>query len=177
MDSEIKKLLLSLCTKKDQVILKALYMLCYDRFFRTAFYFVKSDDAAEEIVQDLFIRIWESPDTFGKLDQPLNYFFTILKHESLRYLKRRSTQTFQTELIEEQLFYTEETPENTLISEELFQQYLNILGKLPPRCREVFIRIREEKQSYEEVAESMHISVHTVSAQLQKAIALFKELL
>jgi RNA polymerase sigma-70 factor (ECF subfamily) len=51
------------------------------------------------------------------------------------------------------------------------------LDRLPERCREVFIRIREEKQSYAQVAEELGISMNTVDAQLQKAITRLKEII
>ena len=67
------------------------------------------------------------------------------------------------------------SPEELLISEELFQRYVKALDELPKRCREVFIRIREEKQSYAQVANELGISVKTVDAQLQKATKKLKQ--
>ena len=67
------------------------------------------------------------------------------------------------------------TPEESMISEELFAIYVKALDRLPERCREVFIRIREEKQSYAQVAEELGISTKTVDAQLQKATIRLKE--
>lgn len=64
---------------------------------------------------------------------------------------------------------------NRSISEELFAIYVKALDRLPERCREVFIRIREEKQSYAQVAEELGISTKTVDAQLQKATIRLKE--
>ena len=68
-------------------------------------------------------------------------------------------------------------PEDELISEELFARYVKALDRLPERCREVFIRIREEKQSYAQVAEELGISTKTVDAQLQKATGRLKEMI
>ena len=67
------------------------------------------------------------------------------------------------------------SPEESMISEELFAIYVKALDRLPERCREVFIRIREEKQSYAQVAEELGISTKTVDAQLQKATIRLKE--
>ena len=62
-----------------------------------------------------------------------------------------------------------------MISEELFAIYVKALDRLPERCREVFIRVREEKQSYAQVAEELGISTKAVDAQLQKATIRLKE--
>ena len=61
--------------------------------------------------------------------------------------------------------------------QELEQQIQRIMDSLPERCREVFIRIREEKQSYAQVAEELGISVKTVDAQLQKAVSRLRDML
>ena len=69
------------------------------------------------------------------------------------------------------------SPEEEMIGEELFARYVKALDCLPQRCREVFIRIREEKQSYAQVAEELGISTKTVDAQLQKATGRLKEMI
>lgn len=70
-----------------------------------------------------------------------------------------------------------ESPEDILVSEELFAHYVKALDRLPERCREVFIRVREEKQSYAEVAKELGISVNTVDVQLQKATGRMRDML
>ena len=54
---------------------------------------------------------------------------------------------------------------------------LRSIESLPEKCREIFIRIREEKQSYAQVAEELGISTKTVDAQLQKATGRLKEMI
>ena len=71
----------------------------------------------------------------------------------------------------------EQSPEEKMISEELFSAYVKALDRLPERCRAVFILVREEKKSYSEVAGQLGISVKTVDAQLQKAQNRLKEML
>ncbi|MDE6181210.1 MAG: sigma-70 family RNA polymerase sigma factor, partial [Phocaeicola sp.] len=67
------------------------------------------------------------------------------------------------------------SPEESIMSEELFSLYEDSLNELPERCREIFIKIREEKQSYTTVAEELNISPKTVDAQLQKAVGRLKQ--
>ena len=69
---------------------------------------------------------------------------------------------------------TTNSPEECLISEELFARYVKALDRLPERCREVFVRVREEKQTYAQVAKDLNISIKTVDAQLQKALSRLK---
>ena len=67
------------------------------------------------------------------------------------------------------------SPEEQMMNEELFNIYENSLNELPERCRTIFIKVREEKQSYASVAEELNISPKTVDAQLQKAVTRLKE--
>ena len=61
--------------------------------------------------------------------------------------------------------------------DEVEKQICRAIDSLPERCREIFIRIREEKQSYAQVAEELDISIKTVDAQLQKAVIRLKEMI
>ena len=101
----------------------------------------------------------------------------LVKNVSLNYLEKELRYESNMEhTIPDDLKKTV-TPEEDLISEELFARYVKALDRLPERCREVFIRIREENQSYAEVAEALDISVKTVDAQLQKATKKLKDVI
>lgn len=98
-----------------------------------------------------------------------------MKNASLNYLEKENRRTtVSTEVLPEPEAQSD-SPEESMISEELFAIYVKALDRLPERCREVFIRIREEKQSYAQVAEELGISTKTVDAQLQKATIRLKE--
>ncbi len=99
----------------------------------------------------------------------------MVKNASLNYLEKENRRTtVSTETLPEPEAQSD-SPEESMISEELFAIYVKALDRLPERCREVFIRIREEKQSYAQVAEELGISTKTVDAQLQKATIRLKE--
>ena len=103
--------------------------------------------------------------------------FILTKNASLNYLEKEAKHMPQSSgQLSESTSHTD-SPEETLISDELFARYVKALDRLPERCREVFIRIREEKQSYAQVADELGISVKTVDAQLQKALTRLREML
>ena len=98
-----------------------------------------------------------------------------MKNASLNYLEKENRRTtVSTEVLPEPEAQSD-SPEESMISEELFAIYVKALDRLPERCREVFIRVREEKQRYAQVAEELGISTKTVDAQLQKATIRLKE--
>ena len=159
----------------SQTAFRELYDLYYNRLFRIAFYYLHTDEWAQEVVLDVFLNLWNNrsklliPDNFDK------YSFVLIKNASFNYLrKEQKHETSPIDSISE-VSSDESSPEQEMLDEELFLVYLKALDELPERCREVFLLLREEKMSYAQVAEQLNISTKTVDAQLQKAMSRLKE--
>lgn len=167
-EQEVGRYLRQMKEEDSQVALKKFYDLCYDRFFRIAYYFLHSEESAQEVVLDVFLKIWQTRESLHRIANLEDYFFILVRNAALNRLKQDAHTPEVTDSVPEPSD-KENSPEEQLITEELFARYVKALDRLPPRCREVFIRIREEKQSYAQVAEELGISIHTVDAQLQKA--------
>lgn len=172
---ETTELLKEIQNHDSEQAFRSLYDRYYDRFFRIAFYYLQRDEWAQEVTLDVFTSLWNNrkrqplPDDFNK------YSYTLVRNAALNYLEkeqRRETSPLQN--IPE-VSSPLPSPEERMIGEELFCIYENSLNELPERCREIFIKVREEKQSYASVAEELSISPKTVDAQLQKAVTRLKE--
>ena len=176
-ESEVRRLLRQMKEYDSESSFHQFYNMTYDRLFRIAYYYVHRDEWAQEIVLDVFLKLWNQRNTLPEIKSIEDYCFILVKNASLNYLEKELRYENNMEHdIPEDLNKTT-TPEDELISEELFARYVKALDRLPERCREVFIRIREEKQSYAEVASALDISVKTVDAQLQKAIKKMKDMI
>lgn len=176
-ESEVRKLLRQMKELDSQTAFRDFYNMTYDRFFRIAYYYVKQEEWSQEIVLDVFLKLWKQRSNLLDVRNIEDYCFILVKNASLNYLEKESKHTY---IHPDSLPEPQEqnySPEESLISEELFALYVKALDRLPERCREVFIRIREEKQSYTQVAEELGISMNTVDAQLQKAITRLKEII
>ena len=176
-ESEVRKLLRQMKELDSQTAFRDFYNMTYDRLFRIAYYYVKQEEWSQEIVLDVFLKLWKQRSNLLDVRNIEDYCFILIKNASLNYLEKESRHTLihpdSLTVPQEQSY----SPEESLISEELFALYVKALDRLPERCREVFIRIREEKQSYAQVAEELGISMNTVDAQLQKAITRLKEMI
>ena len=176
-ESEVRKLLRQMKELDSQIAFRDFYNMTYDRLFRIAYFYVKHEEWSQEIVLDVFLKLWKQRSTLLDVRNIEDYCFILVKNASLNYLEKESkfSAVHSESLPEprEQSF----SPEEAFISEELFALYVKALDRLPERCREIFIRIREEKQSYAQVAEELGISTKTVDAQLQKAIHRLKEII
>lgn len=161
----------------SQTAFRNFYNMTYDRLFRIAYYYVKREEWSQEIVLDVFLKLWQQRDTLPAVRSIEDYCFVLVKNASLNFLEKENRRTMLSAGFSAEPAESNASPEDMLISEELFARYVKALDRLPERCREVFIRIREEKQSYAEVAEALNISTKTVDAQLQKATARLKEMI
>ena len=175
-EQEVRRYLRQMKDESSEQAFRGFYDLTYDRLFRIAYYYVKREEWAQEIVLDVFMRLWDQRKVTGN-KQYRRYCFILTKNASLNYLEKEAKHMPQSSgQLSESTSHTD-SPEETLISDELFARYVKALDRLPERCREVFIRIREEKQSYAQVADELGISVKTVDAQLQKALTRLREML
>lgn len=172
---EVTELLKEIQKHDSQQAFRSLYDMYYDRFFRIAFYYLQRDEWAQEVTLDVFAALWNHrkrqliPDNFNK------YSYALVRNAALNYLeKEQRREASSIENIPE-ISSSTPSPEERIMDEELYSIYENSLNELPERCREIFIKVREEKQSYASVAEELNISPKTVDAQLQKAVTRLKD--
>ena len=176
-EQEVRRYLRKMSEQDSQSAFREFYDMTYDRLFRIAYYYTHHEEWSQEIVLDVFMKLWEHRKQLLDVTNIEDYCFILVKNASLNYIEKEERRpTLSAEVLQEPADQ-DVSPEDTLISEELFARYVKALDRLPERCREVFILIREEKQTYAQVAEKLDISRKTVDAQLQKATSRLKEML
>ncbi|GAA3920840.1 RNA polymerase sigma-70 factor [Chitinophaga oryziterrae] len=142
----------------------------YNALCNYALTFVKSEEASEDIVQDTFIKVWEKrPDLIVSSDIRY-YLFVAVRNNSISYL-RKERKNPQVELndydaAEDQIVFAGEVYQETDYDALLAVA----LARLPPRCREVFVMSRMSKLTYQQIADSLGISVKTVENQMGTAL-------
>jgi len=167
----IKRLLTAIAQKNDQAAYKELFLLLHGRLKQFAYSILKSGEEAEELVSDVFIRIWQKKEQLTTIEAPLFYFYTTTKNLALNRLnkqKRQANYSPEDWLVQMNSIYFD--PEQLMMTEEMVRQIRKAVNDLPPRCRIIFKLIKEDGLKYKEAAELLHLSVKTVEAQM--AIAL-----
>src|SRR5664279_3450868 len=158
---------------EDQQAYKELYLTLYSPLFRFISGIVKSKPVAEEIISDVFIKIWEKRQDLELIVNMTVYCYVIAKNLSLNFLeKQRRTTTLNIEDFSDSLSELYIDPEQLLITSEMADRINLAVDSLPARCKMIFILIKENDFKYKEVAEIMNISPKTIENQL--AIALKK---
>lgn len=163
-----KELLIRLRNEGSESALRELFDRHYARLYRVALFFTQHEELAKEVTLDVFATIWEKRKTMIIPEDFRHFSFVMVKNASINILKKES----HAEVDEEVEVAEELSPDaqELLEQSELFEQYERLLSELSPRCREVFLFVKEEGKTYAEVAEEMGISVKTVDAQMQKAL-------
>jgi RNA polymerase sigma-70 factor (ECF subfamily) len=134
---------------------------------------IKTKPAAEEIISDVFIKIWEKRQDLDLIVNLKVYCFVIAKNLSLNYLeKQKRITTLNIEDFADTLTDTFIDPEQLMITSEMMERIKLAVDALPARCKMIFTLVKENNFKYKEAAEIMSISVKTVENQL--AIALKK---
>ena len=130
---------------------------------------------ADDIVQEVFIKIWENRRRLVIAGSVKSYLFTAVKNQSLNRLKSESVRLEHTRDFSRQ---QNESIDPLEIEHEEFRDYLfQCIEKLPPRCREVFMESRFKGSKQEVIADSLNITLKTVKAQIGKALKLLKSCL
>ncbi|HOK35632.1 MAG TPA: RNA polymerase sigma-70 factor [Paludibacteraceae bacterium] len=158
-----------------------IYMTFYSPLVRFAMVFVIYKEEAENIVQDLFVGLWEKKESLNCVENLKAYMFTLAKNKCLDYLKHKLVK--ENFIAKAQSFYEQEIAlkaqslesfDVELASEEKVEKIVSeAIESLPPKCREIFILSRYEGLKYKEISERLNISVNTVETQMRIA---FKKL-
>jgi len=157
----------------DQLAYKELFTGFYPSLIQFVSGIIKSRQSAEEIVSDLFMKIWEKRKTLEEIHNLRVYCFVSARHLSINQLEKQKKQhhsdidNYKTRLI-----HSAPNPEECMISAEMMRRIQEIVEKLPPRCKLSFKLVKEYGFKYREAAEILQVSEKTVENQL--AIALRK---
>lgn len=129
-------------------------------------------DSAREVVQNLFVRLWENR-TNIHIDHSLKSYLTVsVRRNCIRYVQQsHSVLSIDTLVDSEDLA---ETLSDSMELEELTRQLHDAIESLPDSCRKIFKLSRFTGLKYAEIAKSLGISVKTVEAQMGKALKLLR---
>jgi RNA polymerase sigma-70 factor (ECF subfamily) len=154
----------------DTQAYKQLFQLFYPSLVSFSVSIIRSKELSEEIVSDVFIKIWEKRHQLDKVENLTYYLFTAVKNKCLNQLhsqKNKDGLEIIDTIFEFKSLYHD--PEQKLISAETIREIQNAIQELPPRCRLIFKLVKEEGLKYKEVAELMQLSVKTVENQMSLA--------
>lgn len=157
---------------------KAAFEKIYHRFHGNLYFytlkFVKSGEIAEEIVQDVFMKVWEIRKDIQPGLSLTSFLFTICKNHILNMLNRAATDLSVRKEIARHILTAANDVEATIIRQEYREIMDEAVGQLPPVRQLVFKMCKFEGKSYDEVAEALAIKKGTVKDHMAKALKFVK---
>ncbi len=174
-NTEDEASLLALQKSNENAFMEAVFRRYYAPLGRTVNRMVNDAQATEDILQDVFLKIWHNRNNLTFTYSIKSYLYRAAINAALNYLEK-SKRTVGLEADE----YTEPTAEGAedqLHFREVESRVHEAIETLPPACKAIFVLSRYEEMSYKEIAESMQISVKTVENQMGKALRQLKQYL
>lgn len=160
--------------KGDEKAFERLFHSHYGHLCLFAEHFVRNHAEAEEIVQDIFMRLWENKSRITIATSVKNYLFRSVKNSCLNFLKHNQVKNQYAEKFLSEASQAEPDDEG-FIESGLFQKIEECINSLPEKRREVFRMSREEGLKYREIAEKLNISVKTVETHIGLAIKTLRD--
>lgn len=146
------------------------YEYCHP-LIKYAFFIVKDIELSEDIVQEVFYKVWDNKHKLNPKQNVKSYLYEITKNEALMALRKRSNRD---KYRNEQDELLTASPEDIYLTKELNCQYNEILFSLPERCRVIFCMSRIEKMTYQEIADALSLSIKTIETQIGRALTIFR---
>lgn len=132
---------------------------------------IKSPILAEEITQEIFIKIWRHRESLSVIEQPESYILTIAARHTLDQIKKRLNEHKMLQRFSAGLSPTHNEPEELLLLKDTEELIQRAVDQLPPQQKSVYLLSRQQGLSYEEIGQELKISPHTVRNHLVKALA------
>jgi RNA polymerase sigma-70 factor (ECF subfamily) len=171
-----KEELFKLVKRGDMFAYKTLYRLYYPKLLAISLGYISKKEDAEELVQDVFIKIWVKRKQLDVMTNLDGYLFKMTRNACLDYLKSKSRKlslnpkNLQLEAALNYHALSNDTASDLLLR-ELEQQIIKSIDELPEKCRAVFLKSRMEGLKNKEISKELQISHKTVEGHITKAVS------
>lgn len=156
----------------DEAAFTQLYLHFGKKLMLFAVSIVRSREIAEELVEDVFVKLWAIRSRVTDISNITVYLYVAVKNRSLNALAQKAR-----DLVSEPFDHLDTSvdefatdPYKIMITSEMMARMQQVIETLPPRCKMIFKLVREDGLKYKEVAEILNISVNTIDVQMAIAI-------
>ncbi|HVM89359.1 MAG TPA: RNA polymerase sigma-70 factor [Puia sp.] len=167
----MQRLLHLMQVDNDETAFREFYRENVFKLFQFAFAFVRDKELSEEIVNDVFLKLWHKR---GRIDEIKNinvYLYVSVKNTAFNYVRKKDfKKSINIDDLSADHFYMSPDQEEALITDELKKLIEQSINQLPPKCKIIFKMVKEDGLSADEVADILGISYKTVTTQLSIAL-------
>jgi RNA polymerase sigma-70 factor (ECF subfamily) len=173
MDNTDSYLIESL-VQQDEAAFEQVFKTHFKNLHAYACTILKEETAAEEVVQQVFVKLWERSKGLSISGSVAAYLYRAVYNESLNHLKHQKVQSHYQQHIHHTMKNENDAAGKKLSLKELEDKLSKALNELPEQCRTIFQLSRFEELRYREIADRLGISVKTVENQMGKALKILR---
>ncbi len=161
----------------DEKVFEELFKAYYTPLCEYCLRYVSDADMAEEIVQDLFFKMWVKREELNINVSIKSYFYISLRNHALNYINRLKIQDRYNQFVEIRTRNEVDYPIDVMEEKDMERIMKQAIALLPEKRREIFEMSRFEDMKYSEIAEKLNVSVKTVESQMSKALEHMRKVL
>jgi len=161
----------------EREALDALFLRYYPTLLTYLTYQLRDEAAAEDIIQTVFLQLWERRANFRPERGVRTYLFGAARHRMLNAIRGEQRAARYTGTFTRDAGEVAESPDAEVERHDLQARVRDALATLSPRSREALALVREQGLSYQEAADVMGVSVNTIKTQLNRAILMLRRLI
>ncbi|RUT79953.1 RNA polymerase sigma-70 factor [Ancylomarina longa] len=147
----------------------------YSRLCAYAYNFIKEQEGSEEIVQEVFFKLWINRSDIKIESSIISYLYRAVRNASLNLIKHINIRENYKQHNKEQIEQSEQLDSDPLNVSELEKKIRASIDLLPEQRKKIFILSRYEQLKYKEIAEKLGISIKTVENQMGKALQFLRK--
>jgi RNA polymerase sigma-70 factor (family 1) len=169
--SALNELVEKISVGDDLAAYKQLFIHYHQRLTQFSLSITGNKESAEEVVSDVFIKIWNKRKSLDHIENLHLYLYVSTKNLSINYLQKQNKhRSFSLDESNVELSTIYFDPEQMMITAEMFRRLNLAVQDLPPKCRLIFKLIKEDGLSYKEVAQLLQLSLKTIENQMTIAL-------
>ena len=171
-----EKKLLRQIAEGDEVAFNTLFQQYRNQLFTYLCKVTKSKETSEEIVLDVFLKIWMGRDIVNEIENFEAFLFRVARNKALDFLRSlQKDPEIQREVWNVLELSSDQATDDHLIGNDTAQNIETAIGKLSPQRQKVFNLSREEGLSYEEIAKRLQLSRNTVRNHISASLEFIRE--
>jgi RNA polymerase sigma-70 factor (family 1) len=161
----------------DEIAFRQLFEAHWDNIYGVAFAFTKSPVIAEEMVQDVFVKIWTKRQQLPEIKNFNDYLFIIARNHIFSVLRKKIYEEPFSDHLKDYFLEASNLPDQQLLYREAENLVQQAVAQLPPQQRLIYCLSRKDGLNQDEIANKLNISKNTVKSHMSKALQFIRNYL
>lgn len=167
--------LLQLAANGGQDAFTELFMQNRHKLFSFLMRLTQSPEATEDVIQDIFMKLWRNKSSLAEIDNFSSYLFRMAQNQCITQFKRMAKETLILSRLASDSSASRSTTEDHIAVKEVQEQLQQAVAKLTPQQKLVFTLSREKGLKYDEIAAELNISPSTVKNHMIDALRIIRQ--